>query len=88
MGTGFIGYLGVGREYFTVLVTNHHVIQTMDDAMSCLLKFENAFARGQHCTVKLCDAISEEPSNFWTSSVNEVVHVCARVCMCMCDLCV
>ena len=78
MGTGFIGYLGVGREYFNVLVTNNHVIQTLDDAMSCRLKFENAFDRGQHCTVKLCDAISEEPNNFWTSPIYEVCS-CVRV---------
>ena len=78
-GTGFIGYLGVGGGYFTVLVTNHHVIQTVDDAMSSRLKFESAFGKGKHCTVKLCDAIAEGPDNFWTSSVNEVcIH--ARVC--------
>ena len=86
-GTGFIGYLGVGGGYFTVLVTNHHVIQTLDGAMSGRLKFENAFGKGQHCTVKLCDAIADDPNNFWTSSVNEVcvcVRACVRVCLWKC----
>ena len=97
-GTGFIGYLGVGGEYFTVLVTNNHVIQTLDDAKSSRLKFESAFGKGQHCTVKLCDAIADEPNNFWTSSVNEVcgcvrvsVSVCVRECsivlVCVCCAC-
>ena len=84
-GTGFIGYLGVGGEYFTVLVTNNHVIQTLDDAKSSLLKFESAFGKGQHCTVKLCDAIADDPYNFWTSSVNEVCCVCVWVCACVCQ---
>ena len=83
MGTGFIGYLGMGAKFFNVLVTNNHVIKSVGDAMGCQLKFENAFDRGRHCTVKLCDAIAEAPDNFWTSSENEVC-VCSYVCVCSC----
>ena len=77
MGTGFIGYLGMGGKFFNVLVTNNHVIQSVEDAIGCRLKFENAFDRGRHCTVKLCDAIAQDPDNFWTS-----LEVCGFVCGC------
>ena len=82
MTCGFIGYLGMGGN-FKVLVTNHHVIQSVGDAMGCQLKFENAFDRGRHCTIKLCDAIAQGPDNFWTSLENEVC-VCACACVCAC----
>ena len=82
MGTGFIGYLGMREKFFNVLVTNNHVIQSVGDAMGCRLKFENAFGRGLHCTVKLCDAIAQGPDNFWTSSENEVC-MCVRVRACI-----
>ena len=82
-GTGFIGYLGVGKEYFNVLMTNNHVIKTLEDAMCSRLKFENAFGQGQHCTVKLYDVIAVGVNNFWTNSENEVC-VCVCVCVCAC----
>lgn len=80
-GTGFIGYLGMDGEYFIVLVTNNHVIQTVEDAMYSRLRFENAFDKGRHCTVKLCDVIAKGPNNFWTDSKHKV---CVCVCVCAC----
>ena len=66
MGTGFIGFVGLRGDYFTALVTNHHVIPSLEDAMSSRITFEKVPA------IKLCNIIVKGADNFITSPLEMV----------------
>ena len=65
-GTGFIGFVRVRGDYFTALITNNHVVSSLEDAMSSRITFE------QVPTIKLCNLIDKGTDNFFTSPQNEV----------------
>ena len=67
VGSGFIGYIGINGEFFTVLVTNHHVIPSLEDAKCSRITFENSDP------IKLCDIVIDTgPNSFMSSPQGQV----------------
>lgn len=67
--------MGRRDDYFTALITNHHVIPSLEDAMSSRIAFEKVPA------IKLCNVIVRGPDNFITSPL-EMVKLIVQLYIC------
>lgn len=68
LGTGFIGNLTMPNSSspITVLVTNHHVIQNLNEALAATYKFSYLSDDNMSHVIKGKELISQNPRRFYT----------------------